>query len=161
MNNKLTNKFEKKIILDYPLGILDYPHCTMRFRQWRIGIRVFGAFFGLLDILGTEHYKGMWIAVRHSYTYSNIHHSAYYGYVPNPAPKYVTVSYNDRSRDVVKNPYCWFNLVKMDSYAFICIRKNSDNMSEEWNTFNSSFEYKLTGILPSFEQKSRYSIVFT
>ena len=26
VNNKLTNKFEKKLILDYPLGILDYPH---------------------------------------------------------------------------------------------------------------------------------------
>ena len=29
MNNKLTNKFEKKkkkLILDYPLEILDYPH---------------------------------------------------------------------------------------------------------------------------------------
>ena len=26
MNNKLTNKFEKKLILDYPLGILEYPH---------------------------------------------------------------------------------------------------------------------------------------
>ena len=26
MNNKLTNKFEKKILLDYPLVIFDYPH---------------------------------------------------------------------------------------------------------------------------------------
>ena len=26
VNNKLTNKFEKKLILDYPLGIFDYPH---------------------------------------------------------------------------------------------------------------------------------------
>ena len=26
VNNKLTNKFDKKLILDYPLGILDYPH---------------------------------------------------------------------------------------------------------------------------------------
>ena len=26
VNNKLTNKFEKKLILDYPLGILDFPY---------------------------------------------------------------------------------------------------------------------------------------
>ena len=33
-HNKLTNKFEKKLILDYPLGILDYPLGILDYPHW-------------------------------------------------------------------------------------------------------------------------------
>ena len=62
MNNKLTNKFEKKLILDYPLGILEYPHWVDQsdiFRKKR-------EFIEKIPILGgwvMSHYHVGWLGL--------------------------------------------------------------------------------------------------
>ena len=62
MNNKLTNKFEKKLILDYPLGILEYSHWVDQsdiFRKKR-------EFIEKIPILGgwvMSHYHVGWLGL--------------------------------------------------------------------------------------------------